>query len=61
MGVSGGIQKSPSLLRNGSLQSNSSSTTTGSGEEDAETQNIAMLHKSASVCENALAANEELS
>ncbi|XP_005722853.1 protein AF-10 [Pundamilia nyererei] len=30
MGVSGGIQKSPSLLRNGSLQSNSSSTTTGS-------------------------------
>ncbi|XP_028288861.1 protein AF-10 isoform X2 [Parambassis ranga] len=31
MGVSGGIQKSPSLLRNGSLQSNSSSTTTGSG------------------------------
>ncbi|MED6250716.1 hypothetical protein ATANTOWER_006752 [Ataeniobius toweri] len=31
MGVGGGIQKSPSLLRNGSLQSNSSSTTTGSG------------------------------
>ncbi|XP_035855883.1 protein AF-10 isoform X1 [Sander lucioperca] len=31
MGVSGGIQKSPSLLRNGSLQSNSSSTTAGSG------------------------------
>ncbi|XP_053198599.1 LOW QUALITY PROTEIN: protein AF-10 [Scomber japonicus] len=31
MGVSGGIQKSPSLLRNGSLQSNSGSTTTGSG------------------------------
>ncbi|XP_059182803.1 protein AF-10 isoform X2 [Centropristis striata] len=31
MGVSGGIQKSPSLLRNGSLQSNSSSSTTGSG------------------------------
>uniref|UniRef100_A0A3B5B4B1 MLLT10 histone lysine methyltransferase DOT1L cofactor n=1 Tax=Stegastes partitus TaxID=144197 RepID=A0A3B5B4B1_9TELE len=31
MGVSSGIQKSPSLLRNGSLQSNSSSTTTGSG------------------------------
>ncbi|XP_034717528.1 protein AF-10 isoform X2 [Etheostoma cragini] len=31
MGVSGGIQKSPSLLRNGSMQSNSSSTTTGSG------------------------------
>ncbi|XP_037612489.1 protein AF-10 isoform X2 [Sebastes umbrosus] len=31
MGVSGGIQKSPSLLRNGSLQSNSSSTTTGPG------------------------------
>lgn len=34
MGVSGGIQKSPSLLRNGSLQSNSSSTTTGSGKDD---------------------------
>lgn len=31
MGVSGGIQKSPSLLRNGSLQ-NSGSTTTGPGE-----------------------------
>ncbi|XP_040921745.1 protein AF-10 isoform X1 [Toxotes jaculatrix] len=31
MGVSGGIQKSPSLLRNGSLQSNSGSTTTGPG------------------------------
>ncbi|KAA8580862.1 hypothetical protein FQN60_013820 [Etheostoma spectabile] len=31
MGVSAGIQKSPSLLRNGSMQSNSSSTTTGSG------------------------------
>ncbi|KAM9331888.1 protein AF-10 isoform 2-T2 [Pholidichthys leucotaenia] len=31
LGVSGGIQKSPSLLRNGSLQSNSNSTTTGSG------------------------------
>ncbi|KAM6900697.1 protein AF-10 isoform 2-T2 [Xenentodon cancila] len=31
MGVSGGIQKSPSLLRNGSLQNSSSSTTTGSG------------------------------
>uniref|UniRef100_A0A3Q1CSV0 MLLT10 histone lysine methyltransferase DOT1L cofactor n=1 Tax=Amphiprion ocellaris TaxID=80972 RepID=A0A3Q1CSV0_AMPOC len=31
MGVSSGIQKSPSLLRNGSLQSSSSSTTTGSG------------------------------
>ncbi|PWA17918.1 hypothetical protein CCH79_00004279, partial [Gambusia affinis] len=31
MGVGGGIQKSPSLLRNGSLQSNSSSTTAGSG------------------------------
>uniref|UniRef100_A0A3P9IE59 MLLT10 histone lysine methyltransferase DOT1L cofactor n=1 Tax=Oryzias latipes TaxID=8090 RepID=A0A3P9IE59_ORYLA len=36
MGVSGGIQKSPSLLRNGGLQSNSSSTSTVSGEEDAE-------------------------
>ncbi|XP_076617560.1 protein AF-10 isoform X2 [Chaetodon auriga] len=31
MGVSGGIQKSPSLLRNGSLQSNSGSATTGPG------------------------------
>ncbi|KAM7370009.1 hypothetical protein PAMP_011295 [Pampus punctatissimus] len=31
MGVSGGIQKSPSLLRNGSLQSNSGSTTSGPG------------------------------
>ncbi|XP_078137338.1 protein AF-10 isoform X1 [Sander vitreus] len=31
MGVGGGIQKSPSLLRNGSLQSHSSSTTPGSG------------------------------
>ncbi|XP_014845793.1 PREDICTED: protein AF-10 isoform X2 [Poecilia mexicana] len=31
MGVGGGIQKSPSLLRNGGLQSNSGSTTTGSG------------------------------
>ncbi|XP_023272689.1 protein AF-10 isoform X2 [Seriola lalandi dorsalis] len=31
MGVGGGIQKSPSLLRNGSLQSHSGSTTTGSG------------------------------
>ncbi|XP_041817627.1 protein AF-10 isoform X1 [Chelmon rostratus] len=31
MGVSGGIQKSPSLLRNGSLQSNSGSATTGTG------------------------------
>uniref|UniRef100_A0A3Q3GAM5 MLLT10 histone lysine methyltransferase DOT1L cofactor n=1 Tax=Kryptolebias marmoratus TaxID=37003 RepID=A0A3Q3GAM5_KRYMA len=31
MGIAGGIQKSPSLLRNGSLQSNSSSTTAGSG------------------------------
>ncbi|CAB1460964.1 unnamed protein product [Pleuronectes platessa] len=31
MGVSGGIQKSPSLLRNGSLQSSSGSTSTGSG------------------------------
>ncbi|XP_022622020.1 protein AF-10 isoform X2 [Seriola dumerili] len=31
MGVSGGIQKSPSLLRNGSLQSHSGSTTTGPG------------------------------
>ncbi|XP_070709107.1 protein AF-10 isoform X2 [Pempheris klunzingeri] len=31
MGVSSGIQKSPSLLRNGSLQSNSGSTTTGPG------------------------------
>lgn len=31
MGVSGGIQKSPSLLRNGSLQSNSGSTTTVPG------------------------------
>lgn len=34
MGVSGGIQKSPSLLRNGSLQSNSSSAATGLGEVD---------------------------
>lgn len=33
MGVSGGIQKSPSLLRNGSLQSNSGSATTGPGKE----------------------------
>ncbi|XP_061569946.1 protein AF-10 isoform X2 [Cololabis saira] len=31
MGVSSGIQKSPSLLRNGSLQNSSSSATTGSG------------------------------
>ncbi|KAF6722834.1 Protein AF-10 [Oryzias melastigma] len=31
MGVGAGIQKSPSLLRNGSLQSNSSSTSTVSG------------------------------
>ncbi|KAM9337750.1 LOW QUALITY PROTEIN: protein AF-10 [Symphorus nematophorus] len=31
MGVSGGIQKSPSLLRNGSLQNNSGSATTGPG------------------------------
>ncbi|XP_016887225.1 protein AF-10 isoform X2 [Cynoglossus semilaevis] len=31
MGVSGAIQKSPSLLRNGSLQGNSSSTTSGPG------------------------------
>ncbi|KAG7236999.1 hypothetical protein INR49_032930, partial [Caranx melampygus] len=31
MGVGGGIQKSPSLLRNGSLQSHSGSTTTGPG------------------------------
>ncbi|XP_036934817.1 protein AF-10 isoform X1 [Acanthopagrus latus] len=31
MGVSSGIQKSPSLLRNGSLQSNSGSATTGPG------------------------------
>ncbi|XP_054893462.1 protein AF-10 isoform X5 [Poeciliopsis prolifica] len=31
MGVGVGIQKSPSLLRNGGLQSNSSSTTAGSG------------------------------
>ncbi|XP_049912099.1 protein AF-10 isoform X3 [Epinephelus moara] len=31
MGVNAGIQKSPSLLRNGSLQSNSSSTTSGPG------------------------------
>ncbi|KAM4543738.1 protein AF-10 isoform 1-T1 [Fundulus diaphanus] len=29
--MGGGLQKSPSLLRNGSLQSNSGSTTTGSG------------------------------
>uniref|UniRef100_A0A8C7ZDS1 MLLT10 histone lysine methyltransferase DOT1L cofactor n=1 Tax=Oryzias sinensis TaxID=183150 RepID=A0A8C7ZDS1_9TELE len=36
MGVSGGIQKSPSLLRNGGLQSNSSSASTVSGEENAE-------------------------
>lgn len=39
MGIAGGIQKSPSLLRNGSLQSSSSSTTVGSGKEAAETQN----------------------
>ncbi|KAG7523769.1 AF-10 isoform X2 [Solea senegalensis] len=31
MGVGGGMQKSPSLLRNGSLQSNNGSTTTGAG------------------------------
>ncbi|KAI9518687.1 hypothetical protein NQZ68_035078 [Dissostichus eleginoides] len=31
MGVSAGIQKSPSLLRNGGLQSNSSSSSTGAG------------------------------
>ncbi|XP_034016756.1 protein AF-10 isoform X2 [Thalassophryne amazonica] len=31
IGVSSGVQKSPSLLRNGSLQSNSSSTNTGPG------------------------------
>ncbi|XP_010769796.1 protein AF-10, partial [Notothenia coriiceps] len=31
LGVSAGIQKSPSLLRNGSLQSNSSSSGTGAG------------------------------
>ncbi|KAM8881830.1 protein AF-10 isoform 2-T2 [Synchiropus picturatus] len=31
IGVSGGIQKSPSLLRNGNLQSNNGSTTTGPG------------------------------
>ncbi|XP_078147564.1 protein AF-10 isoform X2 [Centroberyx gerrardi] len=31
IGVSSGIQKSPSLLRNGSLQSHSGSTTTGTG------------------------------
>ncbi|KAK5850202.1 hypothetical protein PBY51_014470 [Eleginops maclovinus] len=31
MGVSGGIQKSPSLLRNGGLQSNSSSSNSGAG------------------------------
>ncbi len=34
MGVCGGIQKSPSLLRNGSLQSSSGSATTGPGKED---------------------------
>lgn len=33
MGVCGGIQKSPSLLRNGSLQSNSGPTATGLGEK----------------------------
>lgn len=32
MGVCGGIQKSPSLLRNGSLQSSSGPTATGLGE-----------------------------
>ncbi|MEQ2217060.1 hypothetical protein XENOCAPTIV_009893, partial [Xenoophorus captivus] len=42
MGVGGGIQKSPSLLRNGSLQSNSSSTTTGSGETHAPTQDASV-------------------
>lgn len=34
LGVMGGIQKSPSLLRNGSLQSNSGSATAGLGEAD---------------------------
>lgn len=38
MGVGGGIQKSPSLLRNGSLQSNSGSATTGLGEVDTSSQ-----------------------
>lgn len=38
MGVSGGIQKSPSLLRNGSLQGNSGSVTTGLGEVDTSHQ-----------------------
>lgn len=33
MGVGAGIQKSPSLLRNGSLQSHSGSTATGPGED----------------------------
>lgn len=37
IGVSGGIQKSPALLRNGSIQSNCSSTTTGPGEISTET------------------------
>lgn len=47
MGVSGGIQKSPSLLRNGSLQSNSGSATTGLGEVDTsseQTQNTNSIH-----------------
>lgn len=38
MGVTSGIQKSPSLLRNGSLQSNSGSATTGLGEADTASQ-----------------------
>lgn len=49
MGVSSGIQKSPSLLRNGSLQSNSGSATTGPGEEDTateHTQNTKMFYSS---------------
>ena len=40
MGVSSGIQKSPSLLRNGSLQSNSGSTPTGPGERDTASEHI---------------------
>lgn len=38
MGVGSGIQKSPSLLRNGSLQSNSGSATTGLGEADTASE-----------------------
>ncbi|KAI3355198.1 hypothetical protein L3Q82_018056 [Scortum barcoo] len=46
MGVSGGIQKSPSLLRNGSLQSNSGSTTTGPAAQNLSGARAPLSHGS---------------